>query len=71
MKVIGHQAIGVHLPLRLAAGLAQRGKKLLVILIVCKDCLAVVTAIHDMVNRIGLRFTFSLPFPYRKSHCGR
>jgi hypothetical protein len=41
----------MHLPLRLAASLPQRGKKPLAVLIVPEDILALVPAIHHVIYR--------------------
>jgi hypothetical protein len=49
MKVIAHQAIGVHLPASLFGSLAEGGQKLPAVLIVRKNRFAPVTAIHQMV----------------------
>ena len=51
VKMIAPQAIRVHLPISLAAALAQRGKELPAIFVIDENVLALVAAIHDMVNR--------------------
>ena len=52
-KLIAHQAVGVHLPLGLAASLAQRPQELLPIRVVPEDGLSLIPAIHYVVNRPG------------------
>jgi hypothetical protein len=54
VKMIGHEHVGVNLPARLGARLAQRLDETLVIQLVLKDQLAPVTAIHDVVDRAGI-----------------
>ena len=51
MKMIWHQEIGVNLPTRLGATLAQRLDEPLTIRIIHEDPFAPVTAIHDGINR--------------------
>jgi hypothetical protein len=51
VKMIAHQAIRVHLPLRLAASLSQRGQKTFPVDVVPKDVLTPVPATHYMINR--------------------
>ena len=54
MKMIRHEDIGVNLPARLGANLAQRLDEALAIRIIHGDQFAPVTAIHDVVNRTSL-----------------
>ena len=54
MKMIRHEDIGVNLPARLCASLAQRVDETLAIRIIHEDPLAPVTAIHDVINRTDL-----------------
>ena len=55
MKMIWHQDIGVNLPTRLGANLAQRLDEPLTIRIIHEDPFASVTAIHDVINRPRIR----------------
>ena len=50
MKMIRHEDIGVNLPARLGANLAQRLNEALAIRIIHEDHFAPVTAIHDVIN---------------------
>ena len=54
MKMIRHEDIGVNLPARLGASLAQRVDEALAIRIIHEDPLAPVTAIHDVIKRASL-----------------
>ena len=54
MKMIRHEDIGVNLPARLGANLAQRFDEALAIRIIHENPLAPVTAIHDVINRADL-----------------
>ncbi|MCX6863052.1 MAG: hypothetical protein NT050_09150 [Verrucomicrobia bacterium] len=54
MKMIRHEDIGVNLPARLGASLAQRLNESLAIRIVHENPLAPVTAIHDVINRASI-----------------
>jgi hypothetical protein len=54
MKMIRHEDIGVNLPARLGANLAQRLDEALAIRIIHEDQLAPVTAIHDVKNRASI-----------------
>jgi len=54
MKMIRHEDIGVNLPARLGANLAQRVDEALAIRIIHEDQFAPVTAIHDVINRASL-----------------
>ena len=54
MKMIRHEDIGVNLPARLSASLAQRLNEALAIRIVHENPLAPVTAIHDVINRASI-----------------
>jgi hypothetical protein len=50
MKMISHQAEGLHLPTGFEASLTQCGEKLLAVLSVAEDGLAPISAIQDVVN---------------------
>ena len=50
MEMIRHEDIGVNLPARLGASLAQRLNEALAIRIIHGDQFAPVTAIHDMIK---------------------
>lgn len=54
MKMIRHEDIGVNLPARLGANLAQRLDEAPAIRIIDEDQLAPVTAIHDVINRASI-----------------
>jgi hypothetical protein len=54
MKMIRHEDIGVNLPARLGANLAQRFDEALAIRIIHEDQFAPVTAIHDVINRTSI-----------------
>ncbi len=54
MKMIRHEDIGVNLPARLGANLAQRLDEALAIRIIHEDQFALVTAIHDVINRASI-----------------
>ena len=54
MKMIAHQAVRVHLPLRFVTSLAQRGQELLAVLVVPEDILALVPTVHDVVHCPGI-----------------
>ena len=54
MEMIRHEDIGVNLPARLSASLAQRVDEALAIRIIHEDPFAPVTAIHDVINRADL-----------------
>jgi hypothetical protein len=54
MKMIRHEDIGVNLPARLGANLAQRLNEALAIRIIHEDPFAPVTAIHDVTNCASL-----------------
>jgi len=49
--MVAHQAIGMHLPLRLLAGLCQRCQQSLPVLIIGEDGLLPIAAVHDVVER--------------------
>jgi hypothetical protein len=51
MKMIRHEDIGVNLPARFVASLAQRLNQALAIGIIHDDPFAPITAIHDVINR--------------------
>jgi hypothetical protein len=52
--VVGHQAVAVNLPPGLLAPLGQSRKEPLPIIIIAKDPLLVVAAVHHVVNRPGV-----------------
>ena len=54
MKMIRHEDIGVNLPARLGASLAQRVDEALAIRIINENYFAPVTAIHDVINPASL-----------------
>jgi hypothetical protein len=54
MEMIRHQDIGVNLPARLSASLAQSLNEALAIRIIHEDPFAPVTAIHDVKNRASI-----------------
>ena len=54
MEMIRHEDIGVNLPTRLSANLAQRLNEALAIRIIHEDHSALVTAIHDVINRASI-----------------
>src|SRR5436853_479188 len=54
MKVIVHQAIGLHLATGLAAGLSHSLKKPLAGAVILKEGFASIPAIHHMINRSGI-----------------
>ena len=54
MKMIWHQDIGVNLPSRLGANLAQHLDEPLTIRIIHEDQFAPITSIHDVINRASL-----------------
>jgi hypothetical protein len=54
METVRHEDIGVNLPARLGANLAQRLNEALAIRIIHGDQFAPVTAIHDVINRASL-----------------
>ena len=54
MKMIRHEDIGVNLPARLGANLAQRVDEALAIRIIHEDQFAPVTAIYDVINRASI-----------------
>jgi hypothetical protein len=45
--MVAHQAIGMHLPLRLLAGLCQRCQQSVPVLIIGEDGLLPIAAVHD------------------------
>jgi hypothetical protein len=51
MKMIAHQAPGMHLPLRLAASLRQGVEEQPAIVVIAKDGPAAISPVHDMVDR--------------------
>src|SRR5881396_3603812 len=51
MKMIGHQAIRVHLPAGLKTGLPERTQKPASILFILEDRFTAIPAIHHMINR--------------------
>jgi hypothetical protein len=52
--MIRHEDIGVNLPARLGANLAQRLIEAVAIRIIHEDPFAPVTAIHDVINRASI-----------------
>ena len=54
MEMIRHEDIGVNLPARLGASLAQRVDEALAIRVIHDDQFAPVTAIHDVINRASI-----------------
>ena len=54
MKVIGHEAERVHLPIRLGARLAQRLDETLPVGVVFEDRFAAIAPIHDVIDRAGI-----------------
>ena len=54
MEMIRHEDIGVNLPARLGANLAQRVDEALAIRIIDEDQFAPVTAIQDVINRASI-----------------
>ncbi len=54
MKMMRHEDIGVNLPARLSANLAQRLNEALAIRIIHEDSFAPVTAIHDVINHANI-----------------
>jgi hypothetical protein len=54
MKVSGHQAIGVHLPTGLFAGLGQGFEEPVAVGLVHEDFLAAIAAIHQVIDGTGL-----------------
>ena len=54
IKMIRHEDIGVNLPVRLGANLAQRFDEALAIRIIHEDPFAPVIAIHDVINRASI-----------------
>jgi hypothetical protein len=54
MRMIWPEDIGVNLPARLGANLAQRLAEALTIRLIPEDPFAPVTAIHDVINRASL-----------------
>ena len=54
VKVVAHQAIGMHLPAGFLAGLAQSGEKARAVLLVAKNVFAAVAAIDRVINGPGI-----------------
>jgi hypothetical protein len=54
MKVIAHEAAGVHLPTCPLARFGQRRQKSAPALIVLEDDLAPVASVHRVINRSGI-----------------
>jgi len=54
MEMIRHEDIGVNLPARLSANLAQRLNEALAIRVIDEDQFAPVTAIHHVIHRASL-----------------
>ena len=55
MKVIAHQAIGMHLPAGLFASLAQRLQESVAVLVVRENRLAAIAPVQDVVHGPGIR----------------
>jgi hypothetical protein len=51
MKMITHQAIGVHLPIGLSARLPERLEEGLAILVIQENGFPPIPSVYDMVNR--------------------
>jgi len=64
MKVIGHETIGVDLPIGLGAGLAERIEEEETIGIVPEDRFTAIAAVHDVVDR---SFIFQAEFTGHES----
>ncbi len=54
VKMIAHQAPGMHLPLRFRASLPQSGEKTPTVFIVVENVFALVATVHDVVNRVSI-----------------
>ena len=54
MKVIAHETICVNLPFCFAAALTQGAQKFFPILVVSKNILALISAIHHVIHRPGI-----------------
>jgi len=54
MKVVAHQTIRMHLPAGLFAGLPQRLKEPVAILVVLEDGVATVATVHNVIDRTGI-----------------
>ena len=54
MKMIVHQAIGMHLPAGLGAALAQGFQKKLAVLVILENRLPPISPVHDVINRAGI-----------------
>ncbi len=52
--MILHEAIGVDLPIRLGASLAQSEKESLLIAVIAEDRLAAVAPVHHMIDCAGI-----------------
>jgi len=50
MEMIAHQAPGVNLPIRFSTRLTQSFQKQLTVFVIAEDVLAMIAAIHDVVN---------------------
>ena len=54
MKVVRHQAKGMHLPARFLAHLTQCVEKTAAILVIMKNSLTMIPSIHEMIHRTGV-----------------
>jgi hypothetical protein len=54
MKMITHQATGMHLPLRLSTGFAQRGQESPAVRVILENIVPAVPPIHAVINRSGI-----------------
>ena len=57
MKVIGHEAVGMHFPVGLRPGLREGFEKEFAILVGAKYVVALVAAIHDVIHRAGIFYS--------------
>ncbi len=62
MKMIAQETLRVNLPFRLAARLSERSQKPLAILIIMKNVLALISAIHHRIHRARI------VYPQRPRH---
>ena len=54
MKMIAHQAIGLHLPIRLGASFPQRLEEAQPVGVILEDRLPAIAAIHDVIKGPGI-----------------
>jgi hypothetical protein len=66
MKMVAHQAIGMHLPVGLAARFLQRGQEFLAVLLIQENVIPLVTSVQDMVHRPRI---FDAQLPRHGSGC--